>query len=83
MMFFTSSTLTFTSQEIHQLIKGSAGISPLHYLWTQFRVTVTYIRLVFLPLYLNFDYDYPVYKSFLELPVLISFLFLGAILYYA
>ena len=48
----------------------------MHYLLTQFRVMVTYIRLVFLPFNQNLDYDYPIFKSIFELPVLISFLFL-------
>jgi tetratricopeptide (TPR) repeat protein len=54
--------------------------SSIHYLLTQFRVIVTYIRLVFLPFNQNLDYDYPVFKNFFELSVLISFLFLMTIL---
>jgi tetratricopeptide (TPR) repeat protein len=44
---------------------------------------ITYIRLLFLPLNLNLDYDYPVFKSFSEIPVFTSFLCLAAILYFA
>ena len=62
---------------------GPTGISPMHYLLTQFRVMVTYIRLVFLPLNQNLDYDYPISKSIFELPTLISFLFLISILFFA
>jgi tetratricopeptide (TPR) repeat protein len=82
-------TLLFThnesinSQEIRGAMKGSLGISPMHYLLTQFRVMVTYIRLVFLPVNQNLDYDYPISKSILELPALISFLFLISILFSA
>ena len=44
---------------------------------------VTYIRLLFLPFNQNLDYDYPVFKNIFELPVLISFLFLIAVLFFA
>jgi hypothetical protein len=54
-------------------------ISPWDYLNTQFRVIVTYIRLLFLPINQNLDYDYPVYRTFFTAPVFLSFLFLLAI----
>ena len=64
---------------LHQL-QSEPGISPAYYLITQFRVMVTYIRLAFLPIHQNVDYDYPVYRDMLEPPVLFSFLFLTGIL---
>jgi Flp pilus assembly protein TadD len=51
-------------------------MARMDYLFTQFRVIVTYIRLLILPVNQNLDYDYPVYHSFFSPPVLISFLFL-------
>lgn len=48
----------------------------LDYLFTQFRVIVTYLRLLIIPVDQNLDYDYPVYHSFFDLEVLFSFLFL-------
>jgi hypothetical protein len=51
----------------------------LHYLFTQFRVVVTYIRLLFLPVCQNIDYDYPVCRSLLRAGVLASFFFLAAL----
>ena len=51
-----------------------------HYLLTQFRVVVTYIRLLFIPLNQNLDYDYPVVNSLINLPALISFVFLVVII---
>ena len=48
----------------------------MDYLFTQFRVIVTYIRLLFLPVNQNLDYDYPVYHSFFTPVVFFSFLFL-------
>lgn len=42
------------------------------YLVTQFRVIVTYLRLLVLPVGQNLDYDYPLYRSVFELPVMLS-----------
>jgi hypothetical protein len=51
-------------------------ISRWDYLNTQFRVIVTYIRLLFLPISQNLDYDYPIYRSFFSPAVILSFMFL-------
>jgi Tfp pilus assembly protein PilF len=51
-------------------------ISRLDYLLTEFRVIVTYLRLLVLPVNQNLDYDYPVFRSFFEPQVFLSFLFL-------
>jgi tetratricopeptide (TPR) repeat protein len=51
-------------------------ISAGDYLTTQFRVIVTYIRLLFLPINQNLDYDYPIYKTFFTPGVFFSFVFL-------
>jgi tetratricopeptide (TPR) repeat protein len=59
---------------------GYPGISGKEYLLTEFRVIVTYIRLLFLPINQNVDYYYPRYNSFFEPGVFISFLFLGALI---
>jgi tetratricopeptide (TPR) repeat protein len=86
-MFIIPRTMSLTMsarfQELQSITQGPNGISPFHYLLTQFRVMITYIRLLFLPLDLNLDYDYPVYKSFFEIPVITSFLTLTAFLYFA
>lgn len=49
-------------------------ISRLDYLATQFRVIMTYIRLMLLPTNQNLDYDYPVFHSFFNAEVILSFL---------
>jgi protein O-mannosyl-transferase len=61
--------------------KGEAGLASVttdisrpDYLFTQFRVIVTYLRLLVLPIHQNLDYDYPVAHSLFELPVIFSFL---------
>jgi tetratricopeptide (TPR) repeat protein len=53
---------------------ATTDISRLEYLFTQFRVIVTYLRLLVLPVHQNLDYDYPVYHSLFQLPVFFSFL---------
>ncbi|MBI5194829.1 MAG: tetratricopeptide repeat protein [Nitrospirae bacterium] len=55
-------------------------ISRWEYFFTQSRVIVTYIRLLFSPLNQNLDYDYPIYNSFLNPNVFLSFLLLLSIL---
>jgi len=71
-----------------QKSKDPDAIPRLAYLFTQFRVIVTYIRLFFIPVDQNLDYDFPVYSSFLTPEVFLSFLFLfliftsGACLFY-
>ncbi|MBI4690377.1 MAG: hypothetical protein HY754_08950 [Nitrospirae bacterium] len=64
---------------VDEATRAKAVISRLDYLFTEFRVIVTYIRLFFSPFNQNFDYDYPVYNSFLSPEVLLSFLFLLSI----
>jgi tetratricopeptide (TPR) repeat protein len=54
----------------------TASISRADYLFTQFSVIATYIRLLFLPVGQNLDYDYPVYSSFFMPQVWLPFIFL-------
>ncbi|MBI4691157.1 MAG: tetratricopeptide repeat protein, partial [Nitrospirae bacterium] len=54
-------------------------MSRWDYLFTQPRVITTYIRLLFLPINQNLDYDYPTYNTFLNPEVPLSFLFLLSI----
>lgn len=52
----------------------------LVYFFTQFRVIVTYLRLLVLPVGQNIDYDYPEYSSLFDLPVFVSFILLSLII---
>jgi tetratricopeptide (TPR) repeat protein len=61
-------------------LRAQTDISRLDYLFTQFRVIVTYLRLLVLPVNQNLDYDYPVYTTFFTPPVFLSFLLLTVIL---
>lgn len=58
-------------------------ISVTDYLFTQFPVVLTYLRILFWPAGLNLDYDYPVYRSFLEPRVWISFLAIAGMIGWA
>ena len=79
--------VTTESLKAHQIrgiwAQKPADISSAHYLLTQFRVMVTYIRLIVLPFHQNLDYDYPISKSIFEWPAFLSFIFLLGILYLA
>ncbi|RJP61784.1 MAG: tetratricopeptide repeat protein [Ignavibacteriales bacterium] len=46
--------------------------SRLDYFFTELRVIITYIRLLFIPFNQQVFYDYPVSKSFFEWPVMLS-----------
>ena len=82
-MFFTVSGHSISSQEIEMSFRRSIEYFLKQYLSTQFRVVCTYIRLVFLPINQNLDYDYSISKSIFEWPAFLSFLFLMAILFFA
>ncbi|KAF0218422.1 MAG: hypothetical protein FD174_2883 [Geobacteraceae bacterium] len=56
--------------------RGGADISRGDYLITQVSVITTYVRLLFLPINQNLDYDYPLSHSLLNPRVFVSFLFL-------
>ncbi|MBI4838692.1 MAG: hypothetical protein HY806_06030, partial [Nitrospirae bacterium] len=65
--------------DLSETARLQTEMSRMDYLFTQCRVIVTYIRLLFLPVNQNLDYDYPVYHSFLNPNVFLSFLFLMVI----
>ncbi|HEY6838479.1 MAG TPA: tetratricopeptide repeat protein, partial [Geobacteraceae bacterium] len=59
---------------LNALSKESPLMPRLDYLFTQFRVIVTYLRLLVLPVDQRLMYDYPVYHTFMTPPVVLSFL---------
>jgi Tetratricopeptide repeat. len=65
---------------MHRIAGTTPNISPWHYLLTQFNVVVTYVRLLFIPVNQNFDYDYHISRSLLELPALSGLILLALIL---
>ena len=79
--------LTGIGKTFTEVVNGVGGKTRLltimsrgDYLFTEMRVMVTYIRLLFLPVGQNLDYDYPLYHSFLEPNVSLSFLFLSSLI---
>jgi len=53
-------------------IQSATGITPATYLYTSFNVIWTYVRLLFLPINQNLDYDYKIAKTLFEFPTLLS-----------
>jgi tetratricopeptide (TPR) repeat protein len=80
--FIIPLSLIATDKPIGEIISDVHGVtiettmSRLDYLFTEFRVIITYIRLIFLPINQNLDYDYPLYHSFFNVGVFSSFIFL-------
>ena len=66
--------------DISEKTKVKTQMSRWGYLMTEMRVIVTYIRLIFLPINQNLDYDYPIYHSLFTPPVFLSFLVLLSLL---
>jgi len=67
------------SDVTHQT-RVQTSMSRWDYLMTEMSVIATYIRLMFLPVNQNLDYNYPRYHSLFTPHVLLSFLFLAAVL---
>lgn len=63
-----------------QQLEDIRVLSRHDYLITQFRVIVTYLRLLVLPVRQNLDYNYPLFHSLLNAEVLLSLLFILIIL---
>ncbi|MDP3921441.1 MAG: tetratricopeptide repeat protein [Candidatus Omnitrophota bacterium] len=68
--------LFFAAKDIQSATRMLTAIPRHYYLFTQFSVICTYIRLLFLPVNQSVDYDYAISTSFFEPVTLISFLFL-------
>ena len=78
-LLFTTKPPTFV--DIERM--SEQPVAARYYLLTQLRVMVTYIRLLFIPLNQNLDYDYPVSRSLAEPATLASAILLVAILVFA
>jgi tetratricopeptide (TPR) repeat protein len=73
-------TKSVNFMEMRRISELASDISPIHYLLTEFRVIVTYLRLFFIPINQNLDYDYPISKALFALPTSASLLFLVLII---
>jgi len=56
------------------------AFTPVQYLLTQFRVIMTYMRLLFLPVNQTLDYDFRISRSLFDPATALSFLFILALL---
>ncbi len=65
-------------------VEGYAGgVTVGQYFLTQIKVMVTYIRLLVVPVHQSVEYSYPLAKTLFEPPVMLSLLFLLAVLWTA
>ncbi|HEY5973317.1 MAG TPA: tetratricopeptide repeat protein [Geobacteraceae bacterium] len=64
---------------VDRFTRVQTTMSRSDYLFTQFKVIVTYLRLLVLPVNQNLDYDYPPAHSFAEPRVWLSFLLLAVL----
>ncbi len=62
----------FNLKSFELAIDLSSRPAPLNYLLTQFRVFLTYTKLLLFPLHQNFDYDYRLSKTLFEPGVLVG-----------
>lgn len=62
---------------------NGAQVSTGDYFYTQLRVLITYVRLFFLPMNQNFDYDYLISNSLFDFRVIISLLFIIVLIFIA
>jgi len=62
--------------DVSDVTRVKTTVSRWDYLVTQFSVITTYIRLMFLPVGQNIDYDYPISRSIFTPRAFLSFVFL-------
>ncbi|MFA5059151.1 MAG: tetratricopeptide repeat protein [Candidatus Omnitrophota bacterium] len=74
---------TIDLAQVLDATKETSQFSRYTYFSTQINVLITYIRLLFLPLRQNFDYDYPLSPGMFSFPTFFSLLILGYLLYFA
>ncbi len=63
--------------DVSRSMRVDSPLTRWEYLLTETRVVVTYLRLLVLPFGQNLDYDYPIFRSFLNIEVILSFLLLA------
>lgn len=64
------------AQDLDLRSRETTAISRETYLFTEFRVIMTYLKLLFFPVGQSIDHTYALFYSFFEYPVLLSFTFL-------
>ena len=81
--FFITSNISEIFVPISSQRSSDPLLSSSVYLFTQFRVFMCYLRLMFFPAQLSVDYDFPASSSFFEPAVVLSFLFLVSLVVWA
>lgn len=76
----TAASLGDMIGEAQKATKVQTFLTRPEYFWTECRVIVTYLRLLFLPVDQNLDYDYPVFRSFFAPEVFLSCALLVAVI---
>jgi protein O-mannosyl-transferase len=66
--------------DVSRAMRVDSPLSRWDYFCTELRVLVTYVRLLFFPIGQNLDYDYPVFRSFLDGTIVLSSLFLATLI---
>lgn len=82
-IFFSGTVPEIKNLEAFMEGRPSPNPPAAHYLFTQFRVVATYLRLIFFPAGQNVDYDYPLYSSVFSAPVFFSLLLHSGIIAFA
>jgi tetratricopeptide (TPR) repeat protein len=80
--FYQGPSNTLESTMRSMTAADETNISRIHYLLTQFRVVVLYLRLLFYPVGQNVDHAVPVHKSLFDRPVIFSFILLLALFFF-
>jgi len=70
-------------KETRRIVWGFSEAAPIEYFLTQLRAFWTYVRLLFVPINQNLDYDYPFSSSVMDPAVSISLLGIIFVLYIA
>ena len=65
---------------IGDFARVQTDMSRMDYLFTELRVTITYLRLFLFPVNQNLDYDYPLFYTFVDPQVFVSFFILATML---
>jgi len=83
-------SLIGTSKPVGEMLSSASLVSRVDqtvsrgdYLFTQFRVIVSYLRLLLFPVGQNLDHDYPTHPDFFTPEVFLSFLFLSSLFAFA
>lgn len=82
-LLFGKQLLNFDIEGIKAIISTSTAhpsLSAMDYFFTQFRVFLTYMRLLLWPTNQNVDYDFPVFHTFWTWPVAVPALLILAVL---